>query len=252
MRSLSMARVPHTIILICSCILGSTATGQPPSPMSILDSAIGAPVKLFQEQQRTQIEAEYRQTLAVTSDPLQRDALKRERNNRSRQLEGTYTEFSGNSDYDESLLSGEFLHGEGDAMMKARNGEDETFYFFNQGRLWKVLLSMPANIDIEGIERHLDARFGEAARLKGSNGEDELIWESNGRIIELSDRRADYGCFTLTHADAGLYEIRRNKTITKATPKLNPMIQAVLSGGGDDSVSDVVDHILDQPSAGTR
>ena len=252
MRNPSQAVRSLPLSLLFFCFLSSSASGETSEAMQILDQSIGAPVKLFQEQHRDHVESQYRQALSITSDPLQRDALKRERIERSQELEQTYLEFGGKSEYDKSLLTGEFRHGAGDAMMKARKGEEETFYFFNQGRLWKVLHSMPSHVNTEQIERHLTARFGTAAHLKDAHGKTEIVWESNGRIIALSDRRSDYGCFTLTHADADLYESRRNSMETKVRPELNPMIQAVLSGGGDDSVSDVVDHILDQPSAGTH
>ena len=252
MRNLSQTVRSVSLSLLAIYFLGSSASAETSEALQILDQSIGAPVKLFQEQHRAHVESQYRQALSVTSDPLQRDALKRERVKQSRELEQTYLEFGGESEYDKSLLTGEFRHGAGDAMMKARKGEEETFYFFNQGRLWKVLHSMPSHVNAEQIERHLTARFGTAAHLEGTHGQTEVVWEANGRIIALSDRRADYGCFTLTHADAALYESRRNTVEMKARPELNPMIQAVLSGGGDDSVSDVVDHILDQPSAGTH
>ena len=218
-----------------------------------LTTPIGVPIRLFQEQQRNTIAQEFKAQLRITNDPVKRDALKANQRAKALELESTYLEFMGASEYDNSILSGEYLHNQGDAMMKKRESNGETFYFFNHATLWKVIQTLPAATDAEELKRLLTARFGASVSLRGQNGVEETVWQAGDRVIELADRRSEYGCFTLTHANATLTETRREQSPQGGNvAKLDPMIQAILSGDNDDSISNVVDGILEEPSAGTH
>ena len=253
MRTAFKALGVSLIILVSSFPVSGTAFAVTATVTDTLTSTIGSPMRLFQEKHRNAVAQEFKGLLQNTTDPLKRDALKANQRAKSMELEHTYMEFMGSSEYDNSLLSGEFLHNRGDSMMKKRNLEGETFFFFNQARLWKVLQTLPSNTNVEELARLLSARFGQGVTLTDAKGVKGTVWQTGDRMIELSDRRNEYGCFTLTHAEATMSEARSSMNEQKGNvAKVDPMIQAILSGGNDDSISNVVDGILDEPSAGTH
>ena len=240
------------LVQICFGNLVSTAEAETSAILpDTLSSTIGAPIRLFQAQYRGNVEAEFKQAFSRNTDPIVRDQLKAERADAVKALESTYTEFNGTSDYDVSLLTGEYRHNSGDAMMRSRKGPREDFYFFNNSKLWKVLTTLSLNSDITGLKRMLNAQYGTSTALQNVGGETVTLWRIEDRIIALSDLRKEYGCYTLAHADAALWDSRRESKVEQKSA-LDPMIQAILNDSTDDSVSDIVDHILGEPSAGTH
>ncbi len=216
------------------------------------ETTIGVPLKLFQQQHVTRVTDRVRQALRTEQDPVRRDALKEEANGAAQELMNTYEEFTGTSRFDNSLVEDEFRHNVGDALVRKRKGLQEDYFFFHQRRLWKVLSTLPAETNLEQLTKALDTRYGKGQKLsKDEKGEMRWIWQSEDTVLQLEDRRKDFGCFTITKADATLFEARDNLSAS-STSELDPLVLAIMQGDTTSSVSDVVDDILDSPSEGTH
>ena len=214
----------------------------------------GAPIKLFQKFVEDRIGEEYRPLIKNERNAVKRDQLKREVPEKIQAVKNTYTEFTGTkTGYDISVLSGEFRHGAGDALMK--EGGDR-YYLFNGDRLWKVVMTIEPQTDFPTYALKLTTVFGgpEAMEFRDTGGYRPPLrvrWKLEDRVVELADRRAEYGCYTLIVAKADMWKERlADRSAIQSGGGVSQKVQDLTGQGtGGADVSDIVDQILQKEQA---
>ena len=211
----------------------------------------GAPVKLFQKYVSDRISDEYRPLIKNERNAHKRDQLKREVPEKIQSVLDTYMEFTGQkSGFDISVLSGEFRHSAGDAVMQ--EGSDR-YYLFNNGRLWKVVKTVEAQTDFPTYALKLTTVFGgpdamEFRDIEGNRPPLRVRWKIEDRVVEVADRRAEFGCYTIIVAKADMWKERMADRATAGTGGggLSQTIRDVTGTGKGEDVSDIVDQLLTQ------
>lgn len=245
--------------IFAAVAVAATLLGAAPAQAQLQDPAqlatqlatipYGAPIKLFQKFVEDRIAEEYRPLIKNERNAVKRDQLKREVPEKIQAIKDTYTEFTGNkTGYDISVLGGEFRHGAGDALMK--EGTDR-YYLFNADRLWKVVTTIEPQTDFPTYALKLATVFGgpEAMEFRDVGGYRPPLrvrWKIEDRVVELADRRAEYGCYTLIVAKADLWKERlADRSNIQAGGGVSQKVQEITGqGNGGSEVSDIVDQIL--------
>jgi hypothetical protein len=209
-----------------------------------------APVKMVQNLIQDRLRKETRSRIKAQKDPYRRDELKRELQQRLRTIQESYIEFTGQSKYDHSVITGEFRHNAGDALLRESRGQEDLYYFFQRGRIWKIIATLDPYYDLGSTILRLIEQYGTPSILefKGgspSNPPARAYWETEHWILEIADRRSDFGCYTVVRARKELWNDRVSDRGEHGGGRLNPLIEEVIGGdsGGEDA-SNIVDEIL--------
>ena len=96
-------------------------------------------------------------------DPVLRDALKRDFEERVASISAAQISLDGPSPYDSSILAGEFRSGAGDSMLQQQSSNGKTVFFFNGARLWKTFQELPASADKDSLVAELSERSASPA-----------------------------------------------------------------------------------------
>lgn len=209
----------------------------------------GAPIKLFQKFIEDRISEEYRPLIKNERSAVKRDQLKRDVPVKIQAVKDTYTAFTGTqTGYDISVLAGEFRQGVGDALMK--EGTDR-YYLFAGDRLWKVVNTIEPQTDFPTYALKLTTVFGapEAMEFRDVGGFRPPLrvrWKLEDRVVELADRRAEFGCYTLIVAKSDLWKERlADRMSIQSGGGVSQKVQDITGQGtGGSDVSDIVDQIL--------
>src|SRR5262249_17963203 len=153
------------------------------------------------------------------------DRVRAEMNEKVRTVRESYFTFDGTiSGYDSSFLREEFTHNNQESMMRVQNQDSDDYYFFIQGKLWKLYRAFHtrvfAGVDFDGFATALEARYGNAERRQGTltEGGHEtqwLEWQNEKTRARAVDNNAFYGFYCLVFEDLGtvarLDQLRPNR-----------------------------------------
>lgn len=209
-----------------------------------------APVKMVQNLIQDRLRKDTRARIKSQKDPYRRDELKRELQQRLRIIQDSYMEFTGQSKYDHSVISGEFRHNAGDALLRESRGQEDLYYFFQRGRIWKIIATLDSYYDLGSTILRLSEQYGTPTVLefKGgtpSNPPSRAYWETDEWVLEIADRRSDFGCYTVTRARRSLWDERVSDRATPGGGELNPLIEELIGGEDEgEDASNIVDEIL--------
>ncbi|NUN12488.1 MAG: hypothetical protein HUU55_02495 [Myxococcales bacterium] len=249
----------RTLLLTTIGILFGTSFATSPVLAEMMDSAqecisapLGAPVKTITKTLTEKVSASYRELIRVERDPRRRDELKKELTAKTAEIDGSYSELAaGDTTYDVSILAGEIRKGTGDGLIKRPTDIGDRYWIFADGKLWKVVETFPLTADFGSFALNLSSELGKPSKTEFQGGNSKnppyrVTWESAKSVIELTDRRTEYGCFTLIVADRGLWKERLSDRVAvgMAGKKIDPLIQDIMSEGNPNDVSDIVDKII--------
>lgn len=251
-----MGRTPFVMAM---GILVGTAVVTDPASADLMDSAqecisapLGAPVKTVIKSLTDELEATYRELVRVERDPRRRDALKKELAAKTAEVEGSFSELAADdTTYDVSILAGELRKGMGDGLIKRPMEAGDRYWIFSGGKLWKVLETFPATADFGSFALSLSSELGKPSKTEFQGGSNKnppyrVTWTNAKSVVELTDRRTEYGCFTLIVADLAMWKDRLSDRVAvgKAGKTINPLIKDIMSDGNPNDVSDIVDKII--------
>jgi hypothetical protein len=209
---------------------------------------IGAPLELVRKNLKDAIAAEMKPVIQAEREAVARDRLKRELPERQRAIDEAYVTLDSSSGFDVSILSGEFRAGEG--LLKLSRGAQERYHLFSGGKLWKVIETVAPHYDFAGAALRMCLEYGKPYKVEFDAGNPakppvRVQWLRGERIVELADRRGDYGCYTVLAADKAPFEERAQDRVAASSGKrVNPLVQDAMEQQPGGEVDDIVDKLL--------
>ncbi|TMQ06927.1 MAG: hypothetical protein E6J91_36850 [Deltaproteobacteria bacterium] len=156
-----------------------------------------------------QLDERYDDKIKQTTDIAAQDRLRRDKKNEISRLQQSYVAFDGtkSSPWDVSIVEGEFAHNTGEAMLERwenQNGKNQRrFFFFYEGKLWKMFVSLDVSILPEDKKNF--ATFRSVMEGKYGPGDVErgrIIWRTDEFEARAIDKLKSYDALALVIEDA--------------------------------------------------
>ena len=205
-----------------------------------------------------QLDERYEEKIKETTDITEQDRLRREKRTEVSRLQGSYVSFetSKTSPWDVSIVEGEFAHNTNEAMLERwenQNGKNQRrFFFFFQGKLWKMFVSLDVSIIPE--DKRTFSTFQSVMETKYGPGEVEggkITWRTPEFEARAIDKLKSYDALALSIEDPRARKELDAVREAKAPPRQegNPMLKAVIDSDHSDhpdvkSNSNAVDDVI--------
>lgn len=205
-----------------------------------------------------QIAEKYDEKLKGTTDVAAQDRIRRDKKADLARIKQTYVTFELNkpSPWDVSIVEEEFAHGTGEAMMERWENEggknNRRFFFFNEGKLWKMFISLDVSIlpedkkNFETFSGVMTAQFG-AGEVEGG----VITWRTSDLDVRAVDKLKTYDAVGLALEDPRtkkeLLALRASKAPAKK--ETSSIIKAVIDTDNTDrpdvkANSNAIDSVL--------
>ena len=162
--------------------------------------------------------------------------LKEEMKRAQAEVEKSRVEFEGSkSRWDSSPVAGEFNYGDDESMLVAKAGDNQSYYFFRGGQLWKWYKAVDAGSVNGGFKKFtssVESNFGKGRAKKGepNPGQGEMQW------VEYIDRNSRMRA--TDNSKRGVYAlIFEDMAVVRELASLRPAKPSRLAGE-DDEVAD--------------
>jgi len=205
-----------------------------------------------------QLDERYEEKIKETTDITEQDRLRRDKRTEVSRLQTSYVSFetTKTSPWDVSIVEGEFAHNTNEAMLERwenQNGKNQRrFFFFFQGKLWKMFVSLDVSIIPE--DKRTFATFQSVMEAKYGPGEVEggkITWRTPEFEARAIDKLKSYDALALSIEDPRARKELDAVREAKAPPRqeTNPMIKAVIDTDHSDhpnvkSNSNAVDDVI--------
>ena len=151
-----------------------------------------------------QLDERYDEKIKATTDITAQDRLRREKKNEVSRLQESYVSFESSkpSPWDVSIVEGEFAHNTDESMLERwenQGGQNQRrFFFFFQGKLWKMFVSLDVSIIPE--DKRNFATF--QAFMEGKYGPGEvdsakITWRAPEFEVRAVDKLKSYDALAL-------------------------------------------------------
>lgn len=145
----------------------------------------------------------YNAEIAKTKDAGKQNKLKADLKSAQAAVGKSQVEFNGGkSRWDSSPVAGEFTYDNGESMLIAKGSGSDSYYFFLNGRLWKVVKVVDKQTagDFKKFSKSVEDKFGKGRSKKGEvtpgQGATQFIEyldrNSRMRAADASDKRGGY------------------------------------------------------------
>lgn len=188
-------------------------------------------------QMSKQLNESYEEKIKATTDVATKDRIRKDKKREIARLTGTYVTFDTGkpSPWDVSIVEGEFGHGTDESMMERwenANGKNERrFFFFYQGKLWKMFISMDLSVlpedkkNFETFQGVMQNQFGPGLVEPG-----RITWSTADLKVRAIDKLRTYDALGLTlenpTIDKELVALRESKAPPKK--EASAVIRAVI------------------------
>jgi hypothetical protein len=200
-----------------------------------------------------QLDERYDDKIKATTDITAQDRLRRDKKNEISRLQQSYMAFDNSkpSPWDVSIVENEFAHNTGEAMLERwenQGGKNQRrFFFFFEGKLWKMFVSLDVSILPEDKKNF--ATFRAVMEGKYGPGDVEpgrITWRTDDLEARAVDKLKSYDALALVVEDP---RVRRQVDAireAKAPPRheTSSVIKAVVD-------TDNSDHPNVKPSSAT-
>jgi len=184
-----------------------------------------------------QLDERYEEKIKETTDISEQDRLRREKRTEVSRLQASYVSFESTktSPWDVSIVEGEFAHNTNEAMLERwenQNGKNQRrFFFFFQGKLWKMFVSLDVSIIPE--DKRTFATFQSFMETKYGAGDvdgGKITWRTPELEVRAIDKLKSYDALALTIEDPRARKELDAVREAKAPPRqeTNPMLKAVI------------------------
>jgi hypothetical protein len=155
-----------------------------------------------------QLDERYDEKIKATTDIAAQDRLRRDKRNEVSRLQASFITFetSKPSPWDVSIIEDEFAHGTSEAMLERwenQNGKNQRrFFFFYEGKLWKMFVSLDVSILPEDKKNF--ATFRSKMEEKYGPGEIEdnkITWRAGEFDVRAVDKLKTYDALGLVIED---------------------------------------------------
>jgi len=184
-----------------------------------------------------QLDERYEEKIKETTDISEQDRLRRDKRSEVSRLQASYVSFESTktSPWDVSIVEGEFAHNTNEAMLERwenQNGKNQRrFFFFFQGKLWKMFVSLDVSIIPE--DKRTFGTFQSVMETKYGAGEVEdgkISWRTPEFEVRAIDKLKTYDALVLSIEDPRARKELDAVRVAKAPPRQdgNPMLKAVI------------------------
>jgi hypothetical protein len=184
-----------------------------------------------------QLDERYEEKIKATTDLAAQDRLRRDKKNEVSRLESSYISFESSkpSPWDVSIVEEEFAHNTGESMLERwenQGGKNQRrFFFFHDGKLWKMFLSLDVSILPEDKKNF--ASFRQVMEGKYGPGDVEggkITWRTPEFEVRAIDKLKSYDALALAIEDPRVKKDLVALREAKAPPpkETSPVIKAVI------------------------
>ncbi len=184
-----------------------------------------------------QIAERYDEKLKATTDVAQQDRIRKEKRTELARVKSTYVTFDEKkeSPWDVSIVEGEFAHGTEESMMERWENDagknNRRFFFFYQGRLWKMFISLDVSIlpedkkNFDTFQQVMTAQFGAGDVEPGV-----ITYTTDKLVVRAVDKLRTYDAIGLVLEDPTVKKDVLALREVKAPPKreMSSTIKAVI------------------------
>lgn len=190
-----------------------------------------------------QIDERFEEKIKSTEDITKKDKLRAEKRREMGDVQKSYVEFNGKNvgGWDVSIIEGEFAHKTGEAMLDRWENKDgknqRRFFFFHDGKLWKMAISVDVSIlpedkrNFETFSGVMQGKYGPGDAEGGT-----ITWYSDEFEVRAVDKLKTYTALILTIEQPAtkkqLVALRAEKADKKA--ETSPVIKSVIDTDGKD------------------
>jgi hypothetical protein len=192
---------------------------------------------------KKQLDQKYEEKIKATTDVRAQDTLRAEKKADLARIGASYVVFQGKrTGWDVSIIEEEFAHNTGESMIERwenSGGKNQRrFFFFHDGRLWKMFVSLDVSIlpedkkTFETFENVMQGQYG-----RGDVAPGLITWRTDEFHVRAVDKLRTYDALALAIEDPrvkrDLVAIRE----AKAPPKkeTSAVIKAVIETDKDDT-----------------
>ena len=154
-----------------------------------------------------QIDERYEDKIKATTDVVQQDRLRAQKKSELADAASTYVVFEGKkTGWDVSIVEDEFAHNTNESMMQRwenQGGKNQRrFFFFYEGKLWKMFVSLDVSILPED-KKNFDTFRGVMEKQYGPGDVDvgKITWHAGDFDVRASDRLKDYDALGIAIED---------------------------------------------------
>lgn len=186
-----------------------------------------------------QVDEKYAEKIDATTDVYAQDQLRREKKKEISRLSASFVSFDGKrTGWDVSLVEDEFAHETGESMLVHWENQDgknqRRFFFFSNGQLYKMVLSLDTSAWPEGkrnFETFRDSMEGRYGTGEVANG--KITWRAKEFEVRAVDKLRTYSALCLIIENPAVAAELVAKRVEKAGPpkKTSPIINAVIDDG---------------------
>lgn len=205
------------------------------------------------------LDAKYEARMEEITDAIEIDRLWKKKKAESKALRATYIQFGGQrSGYESSIISGEFAHNGGEAMLYVDTKESQNYYFFKNDRLWKVLVSYRSSLSrqmtFKEFVNQVRAKHGDPKEIKKNpkGGLQAVIWSDKVTQLTLDDRSVFYNSYVMKYVEkiegVTLDAARVDSAAPlKGSDETDDLMAGIMDNGNEGSGDDdVVDRLTGQ------
>ena len=204
------------------------------------------------------ISKRYKKVITRTLDGAEADRLRREMKREIKGLREGYVEFTGQrTGYSVSFLKTDFMHNNGETLLKFDEGNRTRYFFFRYDQMWKVVVSYPSDtgLTFETFVSRVQARYGRPFEQKwetpygGSRQLSAVIWRDDKTVLRLEDQSAFHGCYVMKLISRGSGDDIEKKheahhsTVAKDLDAPQKIGDGIDIFGEEDNVEGIVDQI---------
>jgi hypothetical protein len=185
---------------------------------------------------KKQLDQKYEEKIKNTTDVRAQDNLRAEKRGEVARINQSYTAFEGKrTGWDVSIIEDEFAHHTGEAMLERwenSGGKNQRrFFFFQDGKLWKMLVSLDVSIlpedkkNFETFEKVMQGQYGAGDVEPGL-----ITWRTDEFHVRAVDKLATYDALALVIEDPRVKKELVALRESKAPPKkeTSPIIKSVI------------------------
>jgi hypothetical protein len=191
---------------------------------------------------RKQLDQQYEERIKATTDVRAQDNLRAEKRSELARVSKSYEEFKGPpAGLDVSIIEGEFARNTGEAALdrwENSGGKNQRrFFFFYEGRLWKMFISLDVSIlpadkkNFETFERVMQGQYGAGDVEPGL-----ITWRTDEFHVRAMDKLRSHDALALVIEEPRIKKELIALRESKAPPKkeTSSVIKAVLEDGDKD------------------
>ena len=193
-----------------------------------------------------QLDERYDDKIKATTDIAAQDKLRRDKRNEVTRLQQSYISFEAGkpSPWDVSIVEDEFAHNTGEAMLERwenQGGKNQRrFFFFFEGKLWKMFVSLDVSILPE--DKKTFATFRSVTESKYGPGDVEdnkITWHTDDFDARAVDKLKSYDAIALVVESPKIRKEVDAVRAAKAPPRheTSSLIKAVVDPDNKDHPS---------------